>query len=325
MIIDIHAHYLDPTVVRTIEAGKFGSDLRYDAERAGFDFPSLSTRPTPPGMMDLEARLRHMDAIGVDMQLLSTWVDMLGPDLPEDTATAFHRAINQGLAAAVRTHPDRFRFLASVPLPYGGRAAEALCMAVEQDGAVGALIGTHAGGRPLDDPAFDPFWGAAQDLGVPVVLHPLSRAVMPLLQDYYLGNLLGNPFDSTVAASRLIFGGVMDRFPTLEIVLVHGGGYLPYAVGRLDHGHRVRSEAKAPKRPPSAYLDRFIYDHVVYEPKILAGLVERVGRDRIALGSDYPFDMEPVDVIGQAQEAIGPDAGERMGETALRVFRKIER
>lgn len=323
MIIDIHAHYFDPAVMRAIETGQFAPNLHYNANHGGFDFPGLSTRPTPPGMVDLQARLRHMDAIGVDMQLMSTWVDMLGPDLPEEPAAAFHRAINQGLAAAVRTHPDRFRFLASVPLPYGARAAQELRTAVEHNGAVGALIGTHVGGRPLDDAAFDPFWGAAENLGVPVVLHPLSRAAMPLLQDYYLANLLGNPFDTTVAASRLIFGGVMDRFPALVIVLVHGGGYLPYAVGRLDHGHRVRSEAQAPKKLPSAYLDRFVYDHVVFDPNILAGLVERVGADRIVLGSDYPFDMEPLDVIGQAQGAMGSAAGEQMGETALRVFRRI--
>lgn len=325
MIIDVHAHYVSPDVVDAIATGQFGSDLSYDQVRGGFRFPSVETRPTPRGMTDLEARLRHMDERGVDMQVLSTWLDMLGPDLPENTARVFHRTVNQGLAAAVQLNPDRFRFLASVPLPYGDMAAQELTVSVEQDGAVGALIGTRVGELPLDERAFDPFWSAAEALGVPVMLHPLTRAIMPPLQDYYLGNLLGNPMDTTLAATRLILGGVMDRFPALTIVLVHGGGYLPYAVGRLDHGHQVRPEAKGSKRPPSAYLNRFVYDHIVFDPGILAGFVERVGSDRVVIGSDYPFDMEPVDLIGLAQSAMGPDAGQRMSDNALRLFPGIVR
>lgn len=325
MMIDVHAHYLDPSLVRAVATGQFDPDLSYDEQRDVFRFPSVETRPIPRGMTDLEARLRHMDETGVDMQLLSTWVDMLGPDLPEDTARAFHRTVNQGLVAAVRANPERFRFLASVPLPYGEHAAKELTVSVEQDGAVGALIGTRIAGMSLDDPVLDPFWGTAQHLGVPVVLHPLTRAMMPALQDYYLSNLLGNPIDTTVAATRLILGGVMDRFPNLTVVLVHGGGYLPYAVGRLDHGHKVRSEAKGAKRPPSAYLNRFVYDHVVFDPEILAGLAGRVGSDRIVVGSDYPFDMQPDDLLGLAEAAMGQDAGECLSENALRIFQRIAR
>ncbi|WDL97572.1 amidohydrolase family protein [Alicyclobacillus sp. ALC3] len=323
MIIDVHAHYLDPAVVKAIVAGEFAPDLSYDRERGGFVFPSVETRPTPRGMTDLETRLRHMDEAGVDMQVLSTWLDMLGADLPEATARAFHRAVNQGLATAVRSNPDRFRFLASVPLPYGELAAKELTISVEEDGAVGALIGTRVGGLWLDDPAFDPFWRAAEKLAVPVMLHPLTRAIMPPLQDYYLSNLLGNPMDTTVAASRLIMAGVMDRFPNLTIVLVHGGGYLPYAVGRLDHGHQVRPEAKSVRMLPSSYLHRFAYDHIVFDAGILAGLAERVGRDRMVIGSDYPFDMEPRDLLGLAEAGLGPEAGQRLGDNALRIFRRI--
>lgn len=325
LVIDCHAHYLDASVIDAIRQGRWDSHLTYDTATKGFSFPGFATRPLPRGMDDLSERLRHMDSLGVDIQLLSTWVDMLGPDLPETVAATYHRAVNHGLAHAVEQHPDRFRVLASVPLPYGEAAAKELAFAVDELGAVGALIGTNVGGRPLDDPDFNPLWKKAEQLGVPIVLHPLSRAAMEQLKSYYLGNLLGNPFDTTVAASRLILGGVMDRFPELKIVLLHGGGYLPYAVGRLDHGYQVRPEAKGPAKPPSHYLSRFGYDHVVYDPEILAALVRRVGSDRIMLGSDYPFDMEPQNIISLAESVLGSGAGETMGRTAQAMFDRMDR
>ncbi len=325
MVIDCHAHYVAPSVIQAVQAGTWRPHLTYQEGARCFAFPDFTTRSTPNGMDDVTRRLQHMDQVGVDLELLSTWVDLLGPDLPESTALNFHRAVNRGLAEAADQHPDRFRFLASVPLPFGDGAARELTFAVAQLGAVGALIGTHVGGRSLDDRRFDPFWAAAEELDVPVVLHPLSRAMMVPLEAYYLGNLLGNPFDTTVAASRLIFGGVLDRFSQLQIVLLHGGGYLPYAVGRLDHGYQVRPETKEPQRRPSEYLNRFTYDHIVYDPKILSVLVDRVGSDRIVLGSDYPFDMEPMDVLGLAKTVFGDQAGDLLGQTASRVFSKIER
>ncbi|MCY0877524.1 MAG: amidohydrolase family protein [Firmicutes bacterium] len=323
MIIDCHCHYLHPSVIDLIAQGRWSGTIRYDPEGRIVRFPTFASRPVPPGMIDLGRRLEHMDQIGVDIQILSTWVDMLGPDLPEDAAVSFHRAINEGLAEAQRAYPRRFRMLASVPLPYGTRAAALLRDAVERLGAVGALIGTQVGGRPLDDPAFEPFWREAETLAVPVVLHPLNQAQTPHLASYYLANLLGNPFDTTVAASRLIFGGILDRHPALKIVLVHGGGYLPWAVGRLDHGYCVRAEASTMAQSPSDYLTRFTYDHIVYNSDILKALGNRVGWERLVLGSDYPFDMEPANPVALAIEGGGAEAPEKMGENALRVFGRL--
>ncbi len=274
----------------------------------------------PPKIDDGDERLRHMDSMGVDVQFLSTWIDLLGTDLPESAAISFHRAVNEGLAELQRFHPDRFRILASMPLPYGELAAQELQYAVEHLGAVGAMIGTNIGGRPLDDQAFDPFWAKAEELAVPVMLHPVNVAAAPRLTQYFLTNLLGNPFDSTVAASHLIFGGVLDRFPNLRIVLVHGGGYLPYAIGRLDHGYAVRAEAQKPQRLPSSYLSRFVYDSLVYDPELISILAARVGAENMVLGSDYPFDMQPPDLLGMVRKALGPRAPESMGDVARRTF-----
>ena len=303
MIIDAHAHYVSPNVVAAVQSGTFGAALQWE-DSGRFRFPQTRSRPFFSKMTDLEQRLARMDELGVDVQVLSTWVDVFGYDLPEATAIAFHRAVNEGLANAVARHPDRFRFVASVPLPYGDAAAIVLEEAVGKLGAVGVMIGTNIHGRNLDNEEFEPLWRQANSLSVPVILHPYNVAAAPRLQEYYLENLLGNPFDTTIAATCLIFGGVLDRYSGLQVLLLHGGGYFPFAVGRLDHGFRVRPETKTISRPPSSYLSRFHYDVIVYQPELLAMVAERVGVENVMLGSDYPFDMEPSNAVSLAVSGI---------------------
>lgn len=303
MIIDSHAHYVSPEVVSAVQAGDFGPHLVWE-ESGRFQFPHSQSRPFFTQMTDLEQRMAHMDKLGVDIQVLSTWVDVFGYDLPQHTAEAYHRAINVGLAKATERHRDRFRFVASVPLPYGEAAATVLEEAVRDMGAVGVMIGTNIHGRNLDLPDFEPFWQRCSALGVPVILHPYNVAAAPRLQSYYLENLLGNPFDTTIAATSLIFGGILDRHPNLQVVLLHGGGYLPFAVGRLDHGFQVRPETQTIANSPSSYLSRFHYDVIVYQAELLAMVVQRVGLDKVVLGTDYPFDMEPLNAVNLTLEAM---------------------
>lgn len=320
MIVDCHAHYLSPAVKAAVQEGRWPGQIAYEAESDTFRFPTFHSRPTPPGMLDADQRIRHLDDIGVDQQILSTWIDMFGSDLPVGTAVDYHHQVNEGMAGAVSSHPDRLHFLASVPLPYGESAAHELRWAVAQLGAVGAMIGTNIGGLGLDEPGFDPFWAEAESMDVPIMLHPVQVAAAAALPRYYLANLLGYPFDTTIAASQLILGGVLDRFPALRIVLLHGGGYLPYAIGRLDHGYQFRPECRGSAKPPSAYLNRFVYDHLVYDGTLLTSLSGWVGPDRLVLGTDYPFDMEPPDVLGLAQAGLGQHAGNLLGANAARIF-----
>ena len=320
MIVDCHAHYLPPAVKAAVQEGRWQGQIAYDAGTDTFGFPTFRSRPTPPGMLDVDQRIGHLDNIGVDQQILSTWIDMFGPDLAQETAVDYHRQVNRGMAAAVARHPQRLHFLASVPLPYGDRAAQELVHAVIELGAVGAMIGTNIGGMGLDDSALAPFWSEAERLDVPVMLHPVQVAAASSLPRYYLANLLGYPFDTTIAASQLIFGGVLDRFPRLRIVLLHGGGYLPYAIGRLNHGYQFRPECRVPAYPPSDYLKRFVYDHLVYDGPVLQSLSQWVGEERLVLGTDYPFDMEPPDVLGLAKAGLGPKAGAILGANAARIF-----
>ncbi len=155
----------------------------------------------------------------------------------------------------------------------------------------GAEIGPHAEGTPLDDPALRPVLATAADLRVPLIVHPYYVAPRPGLEDFYLTNLIGNPLATTVCAARLIFSGVLDELTALRVVLVHGGGYLPYQIGRLDHGHRVRPEDRGSAHPPSAYLDRFWFDTVTHAPAPLRFLTGLVGVDHVVYGTDFPFDM----------------------------------
>jgi len=178
-------------------------------------------------------------------------------------------------------------------------------------------------GRELDDPAFFPLWERIDDLELPVFLHPLNVIGAQRLGPYYLANLLGNPYDTGVAAARLIIGGVLDRFPKLSVCLPHAGGTLPYLIGRLDRGQKVRRELKHMKRKPSAYLRRFTYDTISHAPEPLRYLIDLVGADRVMIGSDYCFDLgyeRPVQVVTSLPRLSRADQAKILGGNAAKLL-----
>lgn len=321
--VDVHAHYLAPSVLEAIRSGEFEPHVRIldTPEGLRLKYPTTVSRPMMPAMTDLEQRLVHLDERGLDVQVLSPWIDTFGYDLPEDVAIRYHGKLNEGMAAAVQAFPDRFRFFASVPLPWGAAAASALSDAVGGLGAVGSMIGTNVGGRPLDDPAFGALWETSARLGVPVELHPVDVAGQDRLGRFQLDNFLGNPFDTTIAAASLMFGGVLDRHPNLDVILLHGGGYFPYAVGRLTHGRKARGVARELKQEPAEYLKRFYYDTIVFDPTALDMLVRVVGVDRLLIGSDYPFDMEPDEIVSTLTAVLGAPGLDVLARTARRLAR----
>lgn len=269
--------------------------------RQGYQYPLLDS------FHDVEARLTAMDAAGIDFALLSVvpplflyWVDDAGGN---DAA----KRLNDAVAAMVDAAPGRFAGLATLPMQDPAAAVAELRRAVEVLGMRGAQIGSHIEGTTLDDPSLRAVMQAAVDLGVPLVIHPYYVGSSPELDDFYLTNLQGNPWQTAVCASRLIFSGLLDDLPALDLVLVHGGGHLPYQIGRLDHGHRVRPEAAGSARPPSQYLRRFHYDTLTHRPESTRWLIEQVGGDRVLFGTDMPFDMAG----GSLREQLGafPDTG----------------
>jgi aminocarboxymuconate-semialdehyde decarboxylase len=211
--------------------------------------------------------------------------------------------------------------LATLPIQAPEAAAVELERAVSDLGFVGAQIGTNfEDGRPLDVVDLEPVYAAADRLGVPLMLHPYYLGAKPRLEDYYLTNSIGQPLDTCIAAARLMYSGVFDRFTNLKIVLVHGGGYMPYQLGRLDRAFEVRDEPKVrTDRKPSSYLHRFWMDTVTHSDAALSFLVSLIGTERIVLGTDLPFDMgdpRPLDRI----ERVGIDR-HALGQTTAKLLR----
>jgi aminocarboxymuconate-semialdehyde decarboxylase len=203
------------------------------------------------------------------------------------------------VSEAHRKHPDRFIGFACLPLQNPNLALEELERVARLPGIRGIYLATAVRDRELSDRSFFPVYERIADLKLPVFLHPMMINNERLKQ-YYLINLLGNPFDTAIAAAHLIFGGVMDAFPKLEVSLPHAGGALPILRGRLDRGFEIRGECKVIPRPPSEYLRRFTYDTISYSAPIMDDLVELVGAERIMMGSDYCFDIaynDPVKIV----------------------------
>ncbi len=248
--------------------------------------------PLAPEFFNLEAKLEHMDRLEIDLTVLSIAPTLFFYWLEAEAALEFSQLANEALAELASRSGGRLYGMATVPLQDPEAASAELRRAVLELGLRGALIGTTMEDVPLDDRRFDPFFAAAEELGVALVLHPYYVGLSARFADYYLTNLIGNPLETAVAATRLILSGCLDRYPQLTFVLVHAGGFMPYQVGRLDHGFRVRPETRAEiESPPSDYLRRFFYDTITHASVPLKFLCELVGTDRVVLGTDIPFDM----------------------------------
>jgi len=272
-------------------------------------------QPLPREIWDTDLRLRDMDANAVDVQLLSPTVFTFFYEHDPSLALASASLQNEEIAAVARRQPDRFFGLGSVPLQAPQAAADELKRAMTQLGLRGAMIGSNVNGRNLDDPALEPFWASAEELGAFLFIHPHAGAAGDRLGAYYLKNLVGLPFETTIAAACLVFGGVLERHPRLKICLSHGGGFVPYQAGRFAHGWVVRGEAKVHlKNPPGASLSRLFYDTILHSKPALEFLIGSVGHDRVLLGSDYPFDMGNLDCVARVK-ALSIAPGER--ETIL--------
>jgi aminocarboxymuconate-semialdehyde decarboxylase len=310
--IDVHAHLLLPEVEALVAGLPGHAEAKaLDARRNGPAALAVSgpmVRERIPRMTDVALRLAAMDAQGVDVQLVSPspshyhyWAD------PE-TSEWVYRLANEATAAHCAQAPDRLRGLGLVPLQHPGHMVRALDHALEQ-GLDGVEISSHAPGRELSDPAYEPFWSRAAERGAILFLHPFGCTLDERLDRWYLSNTVGQPTENAVALSHLIFSGLLDRHPELKIVAAHGGGYLPTHIGRSDHAWSARSDAGAGcAHLPSSYLRRLYFDSLVHDPHVLRELVRVAGADRVLLGSDFPFDMGTEAPVAALRAARLPDA-----------------
>lgn len=307
--LDCHAHYVSPLALRSAREHPERYGVHLEAAPTGGERAVMGgegpRRSFPPELLALSDRGERLP--GITHQVVGPWMDMSGYRLPEGEAARWCSLINDAFAEDVANTNGTLRFtpLATMPMQVPKTAARELERCVASHNFRGAMIGTNIDGLNLDEPRFDPVWQQAQELRVPVVLHPYHVLGADRLGRYWLENAIGNPTDTTVAAASLIFGGVLDRFPDLQFVLVHGGGFFPYQRGRLDQARRTRPEANIQlSQMPSDYVRRFLYDSIVFSPGALRYLVDTVGADRVMLGSDYPFDMgdpTPVSTLEQAR------------------------
>jgi len=255
----------------------------------------------PPQLYDEALILDALDRRGLDAAALGPSPEEFYYWAPPAVGARIAALQNDGMAELARSHPDRFVGLATLPMQDPERAAAELDRAVTELGLRGAEICTHVNGRDLDHPGLRPVYAAAERLGVPLFLHPQNWGDTRRFQDYALWNLAGFPLETALAASRLIMGGVFEEFPGLRVILAHGGGYLPYQVGRLDHGYAARPEVRErlPRRP-SEYLANLYCDSLTHNALSLRFLLDRMGHGHVVIGSDYPFNMgdeRPVDTV----------------------------
>jgi aminocarboxymuconate-semialdehyde decarboxylase len=293
--IDVHTHVLTEETMQLLnrEAPKLAIKLSsIDSDNGVLEVAGTAYRPFPRGGHDVERRFADMNAAEVDMHVLSATPQTYLYNQEASLAATTSAIQNDQIAKLVAAHPDRFAGIATLPMQAPELAAPELRRAVRTLGLRGAMIGSNVEGKNLDDPSFGPVWAAAADLDAVMIIHPVNVAGMNRLRSYYLNNLIGNPVDTTIAAASLVFGGVMERYPKLKVLLVHGGGFVPYQAGRWVHGWKMRPEPQVTlKNSPQASLDRFFYDTILHAKPMLEFLVRSVGPARVMLGSDYPYDM----------------------------------
>jgi aminocarboxymuconate-semialdehyde decarboxylase len=324
--IDIHAHYFPESYIELIakRGHRVGATVTADAQGRRFIQVGLLLRtgPITPLFVDIDARLKEMDRQGVKIHALSLtqpmvyWAD-------DDLGMQLCIAFNDAISAAHRQHPDRLIGFACLPMQNPKLALEELERAAKLPGIRGMYMATAVRDRELSDPSFFPVYERMADLGLPLFLHPMMINNERMKQ-FYLINLCGNPFDTALAASHLIYGGVLDAFPKLEISLPHAGGALPILRGRLDRGFYTRNECKTIPRPPSEYLKRFTYDTISYSEDVLQDLVDLVGADRIMMGSDYCFDIayeEPVKMVTGMKTLSLEQKQQILGDNARRLLK----
>ena len=315
--VDIHAHCAVPKALALMGEQLGGHGLMRD------DLDMAS---------EVDLRLSIMDAQGIDIEALSinpNWYKVTDRGLADDIISMQ----NEALAEACAENPDRFVAFASVALQFPDLAAEQLEQGVKKYGLRGAAIGGSVAGTEIADPKFNPFWAKAEELGVLVFIHPQSDgAPTQLGQRFqgngYLSNVIGNPLETTIALSHLIFEGTLDRYPGLKICAAHAGGFLPSYAGRFDRGCPTLPKACGGipyggiKKLPSEYLKDMYYDTMVFRPEGVRHLSVEVGASQLMIGTDYPYPWTEtaIDLILQTPGLSDEERIAILGKTAARLL-----
>jgi aminocarboxymuconate-semialdehyde decarboxylase len=311
--IDVHSHIMIPAAAQYAAPHITGPDLLASFASAETQaLQKVQNADRTAVMVETDQRLKDMDEQGIDIQLVMCPPGQCYYTTPVEVSVKSSQIINDGIAEYIARKPDRFLALGTVPLNDGQEAAKELERGMKTHGFKGAQILTNIGGKEISDPSVEPFWKKAEELGAVILLHPNGFTHANRFHRFYFTNVIGNPLDTTVALHYLIFDGVLERYPNLKILTVHGGGFLGGYSGRIDHAWGARSDAqgKLPK-PPTSYLKKMYFDTVVFTPHQLRALVDTFGVDHVVLGTDYPYDMAEYDPIGHINSVESLDASAR--------------
>jgi aminocarboxymuconate-semialdehyde decarboxylase len=299
--VDVHSHVLPREMMEAIRSRPRDYQMRVEGsgEKETFIRDDRHSTPVYAEFHDAEAKVAGMDRKGIDISVISVTPVVFFYWLDADAGLAAARLLNDGIARMVAARPDRLRGMATLPMQDPDAAVTELERVVKEHGFRSVELGCRVRGALLAEPRFRPVLRRAQELGVFIFTHPyVAGSLPPDLGCYYLGNLAGLPLDTALMAAHLMFSGALDELPDLDIVLAHGGGYLPYQIGRLEHGYQVRKEARA-KAPssPLELLRRFHFDALTHDADALRFLVAKVGAERVMIGTDAPFDMAEEDPL----------------------------
>ena len=327
--VDIHCHYLNPAVasrVAHLNPAQYEPSARFANEfTREVNVKQMHDRSAK--LSTIETRLKDMDRMGIDVQAVSPapnqtyyWTD---PDLGAQLA----REVNDRLAEIVASWPDRFVALGTVPLQRADLAVAELERGVKKLGLRGVEINPSVNGMDLTDPrlGLEKFFAKAQELDAVIFLHPIGFTQGERLVDHYFNNVIGNPMETTIAASHLIFDGVLERNPKLKVILPHAGGYLAHYWARMDHAHRARTDCRTViRKSPSSYLRKMYFDTIAFDPAMLRQMVDQYGAGHVLLGSDYPYDMgveDPLGFIAKVPRLERADRAMIEGGNAMRLLK----
>jgi aminocarboxymuconate-semialdehyde decarboxylase len=328
-VVDIHCHYLNPEI----------SAKTADLKPADYDmttvFANAITRETNMKQMKerahkltgIDQRIKDMDAMGVDIQAVCPAPYHYFYFTEPDVGAQLARDVNEGMAKLVAAHPDRLVGLGSVPLQNAELAIRELEYATKVLGLRGVEINTNVNGKDLTDPSLglEKFFARANELGTVLFMHPLGFTQAERLTNHYFNNVIGNPLDTTIAISHLIFDGVVARHPKIKFIAAHGGGFIANYWARMDHAWRARPDCRTViKRAPSTYLNKFYFDSITFDPEMLRRLIDRFGADHVLLGTDYPYDMgedDPVGLLAEVKRLSKADRQQIEGLNAMKLLK----
>ncbi len=325
MKVDIHAHIIVPEITReAAPAEQWRPRVSWENGRQFVEYDGKRISSALREFVDIERILDEQEKAGVDVVVLTPWASLFRYDAEVGESLHISRLQNDALARLAAQYSPRVAALGTVPLQDGDASVDELERAVNELGLLGVEIGTNVNGAYLGDPRFRPFWAAAEELDAFVLIHPVPGLGGSTMREYYLWNAYANPAETALTAAHIILSGLLEEHPRLQICLVHGGGHMPYQIGRLDRAYEMRPEARQRiSAPPSSFFKKFYFDTVTHSVPALSYLIELVGVEQVLMGSDYPFDMgyeRPAEMVEQVPGLSEADRQAILGGNAQRVL-----